>query len=172
MVQSLPGTTIELRGTRKAARLLQRLVGVSDWSFRTDLPKHPQNGNPSSSWCCRGPAVSRERSREGSLGGSARGSAYLYETGSRSWYAACWRPSEMEEKSSARFSEYLFAKMGGQDVSASQGPRKVTADTRKWMRENLLLMVTLSGVLFGVILGEYDGGRWFRCLPLFLKSQL
>lgn len=78
----------------------------------------------------------------------------------------------MEEKSSARFSEYLFAKMGGQDVSASQGPRKVTADTRKWMRENLLLMVTLSGVLFGVILGEYDGGRWFRCLPLFLKPQL
>lgn len=59
----------------------------------------------------------------------------------------------MEEKSSARFSEYLFAKMGGQDVSASQGPRKVTADTRKWMRENLLLMVTLSGVLFGIILG-------------------
>lgn len=60
----------------------------------------------------------------------------------------------MEEKSSARFSEYLFAKMGGQDVSASQGPRKVTADTRKWMRENLLLLVTLSGVLFGIILGE------------------
>ncbi|KMR05172.1 excitatory amino acid transporter [Lasius niger] len=43
--------------------------------------------------------------------------------------------------------------MGGQDVSASQGPRKVTADTRKWMRENLLLMVTLSGVLFGITLG-------------------
>ncbi|XP_012286474.1 excitatory amino acid transporter [Orussus abietinus] len=59
----------------------------------------------------------------------------------------------MEEKSSARFSEYLFAKMGGQEVSASQGPRKVTADTRKWMRENLLLLVTLSGVLLGVILG-------------------
>ncbi|KAK0175455.1 hypothetical protein PV327_009203 [Microctonus hyperodae] len=59
----------------------------------------------------------------------------------------------MEEKSSARFSEYLFAKMGGQDVSASQGPRKVTADTRKWMRENMLLMVTLSGVMLGIILG-------------------
>ncbi|XP_076296289.1 excitatory amino acid transporter 2 isoform X2 [Lasioglossum baleicum] len=59
----------------------------------------------------------------------------------------------MEEKSSARFSEYLFAKMDGQDVSASQGPRKVTADTRKFMRENMLLVVTLSGVLFGVILG-------------------
>ena len=59
----------------------------------------------------------------------------------------------MEEKSSARFSDYLFAKMGGQDVSASQGPRKVTADTTKWMRDNLLLMVTLSGVLLGVILG-------------------
>jgi len=67
----------------------------------------------------------------------------------------------MEEKSSARFSEYLFAKMGGQDVSASQGPRKVTADTRKWMRENLLLMVTLSGVLFGVILGEWRGPSLF-----------
>ncbi|XP_066594060.1 excitatory amino acid transporter isoform X1 [Prorops nasuta] len=59
----------------------------------------------------------------------------------------------MEEKSSARFSEYLFAKMDGQDVSASQGPRKVTADTRKWLRENLLLMITLSGVLLGVVLG-------------------
>ncbi|XP_011309108.1 excitatory amino acid transporter isoform X1 [Fopius arisanus] len=59
----------------------------------------------------------------------------------------------MEEKSSARFSEYLFAKMGGHDVSASQGPRKVTADTRKWMRENMLLLVTLSGVLLGVLLG-------------------
>ncbi|XP_063990007.1 excitatory amino acid transporter isoform X2 [Diachasmimorpha longicaudata] len=59
----------------------------------------------------------------------------------------------MEEKSSARFSEYLFAKMGGHDVSASQGPRKVTADTRKWMRENMLLLVTLSGVLLGVVLG-------------------
>ncbi|XP_024947282.1 excitatory amino acid transporter isoform X2 [Cephus cinctus] len=59
----------------------------------------------------------------------------------------------MEEKSSSRFSEYLFAKMGGQDVSASQGPRKVTADTRKWLRENLLLLVTLSGVLLGVVLG-------------------
>ncbi|XP_057335660.1 excitatory amino acid transporter isoform X2 [Microplitis mediator] len=59
----------------------------------------------------------------------------------------------MEEKSSARFSEYLFAKMGGQDVSASQGPRKVTADTRKWIRENMLLLVTLSGVVLGVVLG-------------------
>lgn len=72
----------------------------------------------------------------------------------------------MEEKSSARFSEYLFAKMGGQDVSASQGPRKVTADTRKWMRENLLLMVTLSGVLLGVILGEHRG-----CLSEFLLTE-
>ncbi|XP_051153466.1 excitatory amino acid transporter isoform X1 [Leptopilina boulardi] len=59
----------------------------------------------------------------------------------------------MEDKSSSRFSEYLFAKMGGQDVSASQGPRKVTADTTQWIRENLLLLVTLSGVLLGVILG-------------------
>ncbi|XP_043471202.1 excitatory amino acid transporter [Leptopilina heterotoma] len=59
----------------------------------------------------------------------------------------------MEDKSSSRFSEYLFAKMGGQDVSASQGPRKMTADTTQWIRENLLLLVTLSGVLLGVILG-------------------
>ena len=61
---------------------------------------------------------------------------------------------EMEDKTSSRFSEYLFAKMDGQDVSASQGPRKMTADTRKWMRENLLLMVTLSGVVLGVVLGN------------------
>ncbi|CAL7934650.1 unnamed protein product [Xylocopa violacea] len=157
-VESDPGTTIQLPGSRKAVRLLERLVGARDCSFRTDFPKHPQNGNPSSSWCCRGPAVSRERSREGSLaesaGRSPRGSASSCATGSSTTtYAAYWRPSEMEEKSSARFSEYLFAKMDGQDVSASQGPRKVTADTRKFMRENLLLVVTLSGVLFGVILG-------------------
>jgi len=163
LVQSYPGTTIESVGIRQtAARLLRRLVGASDWSFCTDLPKHPQNGNPSSSWCYRGPAVSRERSREESLGGSAGGSACSYATRTDPLYAACWRPSEMEEKSSARFSEYLFAKMGGQDVSASQGPRKVTADTRKWMRENLLLMVTLSGVLLGIILGEYQ--RYFLIL--------
>ncbi|XP_046591981.1 excitatory amino acid transporter isoform X4 [Neodiprion lecontei] len=43
--------------------------------------------------------------------------------------------------------------MGGQDVLASQGPRKVTADTRKWIQDNLLLLITLSGVLLGVILG-------------------
>ncbi|XP_033358487.1 excitatory amino acid transporter isoform X2 [Bombus vosnesenskii] len=157
-VESNPCTTIELPRSRKAVRLLERLVGARDCSFRTDFPKHPQNGNPSSLWCCRGPAVSRERSREGNLaesaGRSPRGSASSCATGSTTTtYAAYWRPSEMEEKSSARFSEYLFAKMDGQDVSASQGPRKVTADTRKFMRENLLLIVTLSGVLFGVILG-------------------
>lgn len=159
-VESNPCTTIELPRSRKAVRLLERLVGARDCSFRTDFPKHPQNGNPSSLWCCRGPAVSRERSREGNLaesaGRSPRGSASSCATGSTTTtYAAYWRPSEMEEKSSARFSEYLFAKMDGQDVSASQGPRKVTADTRKFMRENLLLIVTLSGVLFGVILGKY-----------------
>lgn len=160
-VESNPCTTIELPRSRKAVRLLERLVGARDCSFRTDFPKHPQNGNPSSLWCCRGPAVSRERSREGNLaesaGRSPRGSASSCATGSTTTtYAAYWRPSEMEEKSSARFSEYLFAKMDGQDVSASQGPRKVTADTRKFMRENLLLIVTLSGVLFGVILGKYE----------------
>lgn len=166
-VESHPGTTIELPGSRKAARLLGRLVGVRDCSFRTDFPKHPQNGNPSSSWCCRGPAVNRERSREGSLAESTvrspRGSASSCATDSTATtYAAYWRPSEMEEKSSARFSEYLFAKMDGQDVSASQGPRKVTADTRKFMRENLLLVVTLSGVVFGVILGESPAALFLR----------
>lgn len=147
-----------LIGREKAGRLLGRLVGARDCSFRRDLSQHSQNGNPSLSWCCRGPAVSRERSREGStaesIGGSTSGSvASSANVTTASYAASCWRPSEMEEKSSARFSEYLFAKMDGQDVSASQGPRKVTADTRKWMRENLLLMITLSGVLFGVILG-------------------
>lgn len=150
------------KGSRKGGSLLERPVGArGDCSFRTDFPKHPQNGNPWSLWCCRGPAVNRERSREGNLaesaGRSPRGSASSCATGSTTTttiYAAYWRPGEMEEKSSARFSEYLFAKMDGQDVSASQGPRKVTADTRKFMRENLLLIVTLSGVLFGVVLGK------------------
>lgn len=122
-------------------RLLRRLVGSRDWSFRADLQQDPQNGNLSSSWFCRGPAVRRKKSGK-------------EETGSAGSSTSARAPGEeMEDKSSSRFSEYLFAKMGGQDVSASQGPRKMTADTTQWIRENLLLLVTLSGVLLGVILG-------------------
>ncbi|XP_058795428.1 excitatory amino acid transporter isoform X2 [Phymastichus coffea] len=70
----------------------------------------------------------------------------------------------MEDKLSSRFSEYLFAKMDGQDVSASQGPRKMTVHTKKFMHENLLLLVTLSGVVLGVILG-------FSLRPLGLNED-
>lgn len=71
------------------------------------------------------------------------------------------------EKSS-RFSEYLFAKMapasGPEAGEGAQLPRNTTVDSsapkeltgiQKWLSENMLLMVTLSGVLMGIILGKY-----------------
>lgn len=66
---------------------------------------------------------------------------------------------------SEKFSDYLFAKMGP-PISGSNDnecPRKTTDSCeapieltgfRKWFSENLMLLVTLSGVLFGVILGN------------------
>lgn len=81
---------------------------------------------------------------------------------------------------SDKFSDYLFAKMGppiavgcggGGGIAAGAGadaecPRKTTdsceapvelTGARKWLSDNLMLLLTLSGVLFGVILGEWGG---------------
>lgn len=68
----------------------------------------------------------------------------------------------------SRFSEYLFAKMapasGPEAGEGPQLPRNTTVDSsapreltgiQKWLSENMLLMVTLSGVLLGIILGKY-----------------
>lgn len=68
----------------------------------------------------------------------------------------------------SRFSEYLFAKMapasGPEAGEGAQLPRNTTVDSsapreltgiQKWLSENMLLMVTLSGVLLGIILGKY-----------------
>ncbi|KAG4072837.1 hypothetical protein HA402_001626 [Bradysia odoriphaga] len=65
---------------------------------------------------------------------------------------------------SEKFSDYLFAKMGPPIIGNNDNecPRKTTDSCeapieltgfRKWFSENLMLLVTLSGVLFGVILG-------------------
>lgn len=69
---------------------------------------------------------------------------------------------------SEKFSDYLFAKMGPPNVTAavhgtelppkthperSDAPLELTG-YRKWLRDNLMLLVTLSGVLLGVVLGE------------------
>lgn len=61
-----------------------------------------------------------------------------------------------------RFSDYLFAKMGTTtgsvtdtaDTNADQEAPKELTGFRKWLSENLLLMVTLSGVILGVVIGE------------------
>lgn len=59
---------------------------------------------------------------------------------------------------SERFSEYLFAKMGPGD----RGP-KTTEDrsaqvdptgVKKWFIENVMLVITLAGVLMGISLGQ------------------
>lgn len=66
---------------------------------------------------------------------------------------------------SGQFSDYLFAKMGpsnggtnGGDFSRNttercQTPVELTG-IKKWISDNAMLLVTLSGVLFGVSLGE------------------
>lgn len=67
---------------------------------------------------------------------------------------------------SEQFSDYLFAKMGPPHtttVNGSELPPKTTERCeaprelkgyRKWLSENLMLLVTLSGVMLGVILGK------------------
>ncbi|XP_034101046.1 excitatory amino acid transporter isoform X1 [Drosophila albomicans] len=65
-----------------------------------------------------------------------------------------------------KFSDYLFAKMGPPNVTAAMHgtelPPKTTERSdapleltgyRKWLSDNLMLLVTLSGVLLGVLLG-------------------
>ncbi|KAH8360941.1 hypothetical protein KR093_000534, partial [Drosophila rubida] len=60
---------------------------------------------------------------------------------------------------SEKFSDYLFAKMGPPNVTLppktterSDAPLELTG-YRKWLSDNLMLLVTLSGVLLGVLLG-------------------
>ncbi|XP_039496978.1 excitatory amino acid transporter isoform X1 [Drosophila santomea] len=66
----------------------------------------------------------------------------------------------MEMEKSDKFSDYLFAKMG--PPTSTELPPKTTERSdapveltgyRRWLSENLMLLVTLSGVLLGVILG-------------------
>ncbi|KAH8279554.1 hypothetical protein KR018_000819, partial [Drosophila ironensis] len=61
---------------------------------------------------------------------------------------------------SGKFSDYLFAKMG--PPTATELPPKTTERSdapieltgyRRWLSDNLMLLVTLSGVLLGVLLG-------------------
>ncbi|EDV30779.2 uncharacterized protein Dana_GF14874, isoform A [Drosophila ananassae] len=61
---------------------------------------------------------------------------------------------------SGKFSDYLFAKMG--PPTATELPPKTTECSdapveltgyRRWLSDNLMLLVTLSGVLLGVVLG-------------------
>lgn len=84
-----------------------------------------------------------------------------------------------------RFSEYLFAKMGPGD----RGP-KTTEDrsapvertgVRKFLADNVMLVVTLVGVLTGIAIGKYFNKFLFnRCtvecnflfMSLIMKSLL
>lgn len=61
------------------------------------------------------------------------------------------------------FSDYLFAKMspdtnngitGPADCTVESGAPRELTKTRKWIAENMLLLVTLCGVVIGIILGE------------------
>lgn len=67
---------------------------------------------------------------------------------------------------SGRFSDYLFAKMGPTtdntngttDCSRNTTERCVTpvelTGIKKWIIDNIMLLVTLSGVLLGICLGK------------------
>lgn len=58
------------------------------------------------------------------------------------------------------FSDYLFAKMSGgveagaADCTLETGAPKELTRTRRWIAENMLLLVTLCGVLLGVTVGK------------------
>jgi len=67
----------------------------------------------------------------------------------------------MEMEKSGKFSDYLFAKMG--PPTSTELPPKTTERSdapveltgyRRWLSDNLMLLVTLSGVLLGVVLGK------------------
>jgi hypothetical protein len=89
----------------------------------------------------------------------------------------------INDKKDARFSDYLFAKMSsrnssnGQVVVGIENDRNIStksktttlhfsdketesakkSEFKKWLLDNLMLLVTLSGVFLGVILGEFCG---------------
>lgn len=67
---------------------------------------------------------------------------------------------------SEKFSDYLFAKMGPPHATNGDAecPRKTTdsceapvelTGIRRWLSDNLMLLLTLSGVLFGIIAGKF-----------------
>lgn len=62
------------------------------------------------------------------------------------------------------FSDYLFAKMSSDTNNGIAGPADCTVEsgapreltrTRKWIAENMLLLVTLCGVVLGIVVGEF-----------------
>lgn len=67
---------------------------------------------------------------------------------------------------SGRFSDYFFAKMGptlqnGDDDCTGETKERCHTPTdpagvRKWISDNMMLLVTLSGVILGVVVGEYN----------------
>jgi hypothetical protein len=65
-------------------------------------------------------------------------------------------------KANIRFSDYVFTKMDPEHEATSAkncNETNITArkfeHIRKWMIANLLLIITVSGVLFGLFLGEF-----------------
>lgn len=74
------------------------------------------------------------------------------------------------EKTS-RFPEYLFAKMGpmeggGAKATGASGARRELSGLRRGLQENLLLVVTLSGVVLGIILGKF-----FKLISIIYKLK-
>jgi len=66
-------------------------------------------------------------------------------------------------KANIRFPDYVFTEMATEDEDSFEKKcnktkvvtaRKI-AKVRRCMSDNLLLIVTVAGVLFGVVLGEY-----------------
>jgi hypothetical protein len=66
-------------------------------------------------------------------------------------------------KASIRFPDYIFTKIDSEDEDTSDKNYNETnvvtsrkfEHVRKWMIANMLLLVTVSGVLFGLFLGEF-----------------
>lgn len=59
-------------------------------------------------------------------------------------------------------SDYLFAQMSSDNNDANKvectgqpGENKELTGARKWISDNLLLLLTLLGVVFGVVIGKF-----------------
>jgi F0F1-type ATP synthase assembly protein I len=87
----------------------------------------------------------------------------------------------MEDKANSeaniRFPDYIFTEMANEDEDnfakkcnkTKAVTARKTANVRRCLSDNLLLLVTVAGVLFGVVLGEFAFFSFIQVKPDSVK---